>query len=157
MRPEGIVKMVRTTKFKAALAIVAIGVSSQASFAATDTSCNPFARGADCNGVASYGSSNGSTFTRYGIVSSRGAYQAPAFAAARGNSEGFGRILRSLPSQARAQAIELGEPTDFDEGEEVTQVSDETDNGVSVVPVPASAALLLAGLGGLVAMRRKKS
>ncbi|MEP6318843.1 MAG: hypothetical protein ABJ074_00445, partial [Paracoccaceae bacterium] len=90
--------MVRTTKFKAALAIVAFGVSSQASFAATDTSCNPFARGADCNGAVAFGNSNGSTFTRYGIASSRGAFQAPGFTA-RGSSRGFGQILRNLPTR----------------------------------------------------------
>ncbi|MEP6321773.1 MAG: VPLPA-CTERM sorting domain-containing protein, partial [Paracoccaceae bacterium] len=63
------------------------------------------------------------------------------------------------------QAVALEEATEVDDitdvveiiDEVVEETSEETDGGISVVPVPASAALLLAGLGGLVAMRRKKS
>lgn len=149
-------------KLKIAIASAVIALSAQASFAATDTSCNPFERGVDCNGAVAAGvsSSNGSSFGQF-MSNFRARGQAVSFIepAAQSEEQQLGRMMRTLSEAVREQVVVLDD-VDLGEGE-VIEIADEveTDGGedVSVVPVPAAGFLLLAGLGGLVAMRRKQS
>lgn len=165
--------MVGKMKLRTLLAASAIALSSQASFAATDTSCNPFARGSSCNGAISAGKSIGQySFGKRASLSRP--HKSKGFRlkdrGARGE-ERYNGTLNSLAAlfaalgldkEINLAALDLEEETNFD-GPEVIVVSETDDtavpetDAVAAVPVPASAALLLAGLGGLVAMRRKKS
>lgn len=162
-------------KLKIFIAAAAFALTSQASFAATDTSCNPFAKGENCNGQVSLGSFvDGASLGEVRIGKTRGhavSFGLDAVATEQGLQR-LGRMLRLL-----AKAIEGGnadyspqavvfvpKAADLFDGDLEFEVADNGEGqGVSVgddlavVPVPAAGFLLLAGLGGLVAMRRKKS
>ena len=146
--------MVGKLKIRTLLAAGAIALSSQASFAATDTSCNPFARGSNCDGAISVGKSIGQYSFGKRASASR-AYRSEGFQTRGRGQRGDARLDSLLGSLATLfNAFESDDAPSFDEPEVI--LVEETDD-VSAVPIPASGALLLIGLGGLVAMRRKKS
>ena len=144
--------------FKVVLVAGVIALSGQSAFAATETSCNPFARGEKCEAstVASSVANSHSAFFR-SLATWRGASErVAATRPSESRGIGFMRLLRG----SNIQAVVINEDTDFDDDEDVVVVVE--DNGqsgddISVVPVPAAGFLLLAGLGGLIAVRRKKS
>lgn len=152
-------KMVGNMKLKVALLATVIGLSSQASMAATDTSCNPFARGSDCNGAAAAADKEFGSFGKRAFRSNhfmRDMAPTGRWENARRGSEArqLGRLLR------RGEGPRFDEEPSFEDSLDEEIVLDEggaNDEDVAVVPIPASGALLLVGLGGIAAMRRKKS
>ena len=163
--------MVLNVKVKAALTAVVFGLSAHASNAATVSDCNPFAAGQSCysdNFEAAgfgFGSSAKSALDKFRERSNRGFSQiAQRSERVSERSNAFAAISRAaLPVVVAAQAGQDTNPVSFaDNGDQtvLTEASNEgngTESAVSVVPVPAAGALLLVGLGGLVALRRKKS
>lgn len=145
--------------FKVALVAGVIAFSGQTAFAATDTSCNPFVRGESCGGTSNVTSvaSVQSAFIR----SLRSARSFETLVAAQpAQSQGVGLFLGRLFRDTRTPAIVINDGGDILSvvEEEIVPVDDNgTITDVSAVPVPAAGFLLLAGLGGLVALRRKNS
>lgn len=144
-------------KIKTIVLAGVIGLSAQASHAATDTRCNPFLFG-DCseNGlsVAAAHSMAGQFFAALGEQRSLSASKSEKSV----NSRGRGRFMKQFQAN-RASFLRSGGSVFDRERIELTESDDGGQIGgdVSVVPVPAAGFLLLAGLGGLAMVRRKKS
>lgn len=143
-------------KLKIALTAAVIGLSSQASFAATETSCNPFSASWNCSAVAN-ASSYSMVSKMFSTLSSSATSAAPTKRTSVGSAR-MGRTLSQMIRSMRAQVVVLDTDGDTD-GFSDTPVAVVTpgSDDVSSVPVPAAGFLLLAGLGGLAMMRRKKS
>ena len=138
-------------KLKVVLVAGLLSLSGQSAFAATDTSCNPFARGENCGGVwraASVASGN-AAFNR--IAQAVGT----SFVAAS-QSQGGTQIVSQFVTDPGTGGNGVVPGAGEDNGVPTIVEGEGDGSGISVVPVPAAGFLLLAGLGGLVALRRKK-
>ena len=145
---------------KIALSAVVIGLSSQASFAATDTSCNPFLAGWGCKGASVSAVSTTPAAKHFASFSNYGLSKKFSVGINNGVKNGFKKggfsdFLASLKGPKK-QSVETDD-NQVAGGSGSGSGSGTGDQGeVSVVPVPASGFLLLAGLGGLALARRRK-